>query len=350
MNPERFKRLKDIFIAFQELDPAERALYLDKACRGDKELRAEAEKLLSGIDEAEGFLESPALVPTAFDEDDEPQPGTRLGSFRLGRLIVSDAALCEYEAEEDAGARDLTIKLFRPGVVPETTLERFESAASKVAALSHPRLSRVVDWGILETGNRPYLVTESVMDALPITEYARLTNLPVGQRLSLFTDACRAIAHAHDHGVLHRDLQPATILVDVNGKVTVVNCGTMLCSDLDLSLAAILAEVGPPDDAMRHRSPEQRRAERSMLDERTDVYSLGAVLLDLIGGDAPGIESIACAAMNGERSRRHQSVAALIDDLARYQGANVTGSGPAGFLAGIGQRIARLWPFGSGRV
>ncbi len=382
MNPEQFKRLKDLFIAYQELDPEERSLYLEKACRGDEELRAEAEKLFASVDDDDRFLEKPALVQTAADSVDELEPGTSLGAFRLGRLLHSDATHSEYVAQGEDPSRTLTVTMFKPGIVCAEALSGFDRAARELIALSHPNIAQVVGSGLFTQEARPgapdsvampYLVTVSVVDALPITEFARLKNLPIRERLTLFVQAANAVHHAHRRGVLHRDLQPSTILVDVTEKVTVVNFGVMHAVDLDIALAAAHAEVDGLFDSVQHWSPEQCRADRSAIDRCTDIYALGLILFELLCDEPPydvrhmpfaraahaigtavptkpsllsrsakgDLETIVLKALEKERSRRFQSVGEFVGDIGRFLDGTSVQARPTGRIRQFWRRCAQ---------
>lgn len=382
MNPEQFKRLKDLFIAYQELDPEERSLYLERACRGDEELRSEAEKLLATVDDEDRFLEKPVLAQTAADQTDDFPPGTALGAFRLGRLLYSDAIHAEYEIDGEEPSRALTVKIFRPGIVSDASLRRFDRAARQLTALGHPGIAQVVGSGIYTQGARsgpsnpvamPYLVTESVVDALPITEFARLKNMPLKNRLGLFVQAADAVYHAHGAGVLHRDLQPSTVVVDVTEKVTIVNFGVMHAVDLDIALAAAHAEVSGLFGSVQFWSPEQCRAERSAIDSRSDVYSLGLILFELLCDEPPydvrpmpfaraartigtllptkpselnrsakgDLEAIVLKALEKDRARRFQSVAEFAGDIGRFLDGRSVHAMPAGWAKKKWKRFAR---------
>ncbi len=388
MNPEQFKRLKDIFIAYQELDPDERSLYLEKACRGDEMLRAEAEKLLESIDDDDGFLEKPALMQTESEPIDALRPGTRVGAYRLGHLLYTDASIVEYEAH-DEGANSVTVKMFRPGVIPESTRERFDSAARQLAALSHPGIAKVLAHGSFAQeappgapgpAAMPYLVTESTVDALPMTEFVRMKKLSLRERLRLFLLAGKAVAHAHGVGILHRDLQPSTVLIDVNERITIVNFGVMHVAELDMVMAAAHAEGSGIFGPARSWSPEQCRADRGAIDGRSDVFSLGMILFELLCDEPPhdvrsissdraarpiatappkspsllnrsvkgDLEAIVLKALEKERSRRYQSVTEFNDDIDRFLRGALVHARHAGWAKRTWKRIARALgaPFG----
>jgi len=383
MNPEQFKRLKDIFIAYQELDPDERSLYLEKACRGDEELRVEAEKLFASSGDDDRFLEEPALVPTAAETIEVLEPGTLLGDFRLGRMLYDDATHSEYEARGEDRGRQLTATLFKPGIVRDAALGGFDHKLRELAKISHPNLARIVGGGLFAPTapppaagslSLPYMVAEAVVDALPITEFARLKNLPLRNRLELFLQAADAVHHGHGHGVLHRDLHPSAIVVDVTEKVTVVNFGIVHAVDLDIVLAAARAELGGLFDRVQYWSPEQCRADLSGIDCRTDVYALGMILYELLCDERPydvrpmpfaraahtietcllqkpslvnratrgDLEAIVLRALEKQGSCRFQNVAELADDIGRYLDGACVQAKRAAWIDKIGKTITRF--------
>ncbi len=222
----RIEQVQALFAAALERPPAERPAYLEAGCAGDAALRAEVEALLATAERMPPtFLDPehpPTLVPSwAVDEPDDAWDaaerliGTRIDRFTLERVIGGGGMGVVFEARQERPQRAVALKLLRPGLASRETLRRFELEAELLGRLKHPNIAQVYDAGLAETplGTLPYFAMEYIEDAQPLTEYADAARLDVRQRLELMVPACDAVQHAHQQGVIHRDLKPVNIPV-----------------------------------------------------------------------------------------------------------------------------------------
>ena len=288
MSPERWLRVKDLLSGALELPPAEQSGYLDQACAGDAELRAELDSLLAAARQAETFLESPA-----FDAEHIAPHGT--GSTWIGRRVGSYEIVAEighggmgevYEAirADHQFQQQVAIKLVRHGYNSDFLLARFRAERQILATLSHPNIARLLDGGITEDGI-PYFVME-LIDGRPIDRYCSENGLPLVERLRLFRTVCAAVQYAHQHLVVHRDIKPSNILVTADGLVKLLDFGIAKMLDRDATTGA------PEPTATRFQaltpefaSPEQLRGEP--VTTVSDVYSLGVLLYHLLADRGP---------------------------------------------------------------
>ena len=282
----------------------EREAFLAEACAGRPELAAEVSALLAVVEDAQGFLESPALdlasgLPFGPEGELEPGPaigdlrdpgresqglqGKRVGAYRLGRLLGSGGMGTVYLGERADGEFDkkVAIKLIRPGLGIEEIQRRFRTERQALAGLEHPHIARLLDGGT-EDG-RPFLVMEYV-DGEPIDRSCDRRRLSIGERLKLFLEVCAAVEHAHRNLVVHRDLKPGNILVDGDGQVKLLDFGIAKILEGDGEGAAATT-LGSQAMTPTYASPEQLKGER--VSTATDVYSLGVVLFELLCGRPP---------------------------------------------------------------
>ena len=185
-----------------------------------------------------------------------------------------------YLAEQQSPRRQVALKLLRAGIASSSALRRFEYEAEILAHLRHPNVAEIYEAGT-HLG-LPYFVMEYIADARPITDYAEQHDLPMRDRLKLFAQVCDAVHHGHQRGIIHRDLKPANILVDAAGWVKVIDFGVARATDADLALTTLRTETGQLVGTLQYMSPEQCDADPHELDVRTDVYSLGVVLYELL--------------------------------------------------------------------
>jgi serine/threonine protein kinase/tetratricopeptide (TPR) repeat protein len=277
-------------------DPAARKDYLDAACRGDEALRARVEALLQADDPtvdsaAAGGVSADGTLTAADGGRSAPLlegPGTRLGPYRLLERIGEGGFGTVFLAEQEMPIlRRVALKLLKPGMDTEKVVARFELERQALAMMDHPNIARVIDAGATPTG-RPYFVMDLVEGA-PISEYCDRNGLSVEARLELFAQVCNAVQHAHTKGIIHRDIKPSNVLVsthDGKAHAKVIDFGIAKAT-ADRPAGETLftvdgAMIGTPE----YMSPEQ--AEGSLdIDTRTDVYSLGVLLYELLTGSTP---------------------------------------------------------------
>src|SRR5262249_50464234 len=259
--------------------------FLGQGCGGDEALRAEVAALLAEHEGAGSFLAAPTVLPTSPLSEG---PGAMIGRYRLLQVIGEGGFGVVFMAEQrEPVVRRVALKIIKLGMDTKAVIARFEAERQALALMDHPHIARVLDAGATEPG-RPYFVMELVSGE-PITAYCDRVRLSVPERLELFAEVCAAVQHAHTKGIIHRDLKPSNILVAlVDGKPTpkVIDFGIAKATSTRLTEKTLFTEhrqlIGTPE----YMSPEQ--AESSLdIDTRTDVYSLGVLLCELLTGTTP---------------------------------------------------------------
>ena len=290
--------------ALEVTDPAQRQLFLDKACAGDPELRAAVEELLSTQAEAERlFAEGSSSLAeltnelksadSLAEERNEPafeeKPGTVIGRYKLLQKIGEGGYGTVYLAQQEQPVRrQVAMKVIKLGMDTKSVIARFEAERQALAMMDHPNIARVFDAGATETG-RPYFVMELV-NGVKITEYCDQNQLDLEQRLELFIQICHAIQHAHQKGIIHRDIKPSNILVTLQDRAPVpkvIDFGIAKATEerlTDKTLLTVQAQlIGTP----AYMSPEQLEPSDLGVDTRSDIYSLGVLLYELLTGKTP---------------------------------------------------------------
>ena len=289
---EPHKSVGAIFDAAIELPPERRAAYVQEDCAKDDALRQRVEALLRAHESAEAFMASPAVAPRAETVVVEPaeQPGDRIGRYKLLQQIGEGGCGVVYMAEqEEPVRRRVALKIIRLGMDTKNVIARFEAERQALALMDHPNIAKVFDAGATETG-RPFFVMELVR-GVRITEYCDQNNLSTEERLLLFAQVCQAIQHAHQKGVIHRDIKPSNILVADHDGVLVpklIDFGIAKATTdqrlTDKTLFTAFAQfIGTP----AYMSPEQAKLSGLDIDTRTDIYSLGVLLYELLTGKTP---------------------------------------------------------------
>ena len=285
--------VRTIFAEALEKESAEaRAKYLDEACKGDGELRDRLEALLSAHGEAGNFLggEAADSGPTVDVEPISERPGTLIGDrYKLLQQIGEGGFGVVYMAEQERPVRRrVALKVIKAGMDTRAVIARFEAERQALAMMDHPNIARVLDAGATASG-RPYFVMELVK-GIPITQYCDETHLGTRQRLSLFADVCRAVQHAHQKGLIHRDLKPSNIMVtlrDDRPHVKVIDFGVAKAIEQKLTEKTLFTAYGQMIGTPAYMSPEQAAMSEFDVDTRSDVYSLGVLLYELLTGSPP---------------------------------------------------------------
>lgn len=379
---DSYEREQEIFAQALELDPAKRSAFLDEACGSDGDLREQVESLLAAMDEAgqDGFFGQPTsgaeeVSAESFDSEDI-RAGEMIGPYRIIGQIGEGGFGRVYRAEQGSPIkREVALKIIKLGMDTKQVISRFETERQALALMDHPSIATVFDAGATESG-RPYFVME-IVQGLPITSYCDDQMLGIENRLELFCGVCDAVQHAHQKGIIHRDLKPSNVLVLNQGDKhipKVIDFG--VAKAIDAKLNAIMTQtqaqhlVGTP----AYMSPEQTGVTERGIDTRSDVYSLGVLLYELITGVTPidsetqsrssyeemhrlireatppkpstrlglsdssieiakhrhsqprkliqqvqgDLDWIVMKALEKDRERRYESVGALADDLQRY--------------------------------
>jgi serine/threonine protein kinase len=272
-------------------DPDERAAYLGRVCGDNDKLRAEVEALLHADAEAGSFLESPPVEPDV-TVDASPRiegPGTRIGRYELLELIGEGGMGLVYLAEQkEPVKRRVALKIIKPGMDTRQVIARFEAERQALAVLDHPNIARVFDAGTTQMG-RPYFVMEHVK-GMPITAYCDRHKLDIEKRLKLFRQVCEGIHHAHQKGIIHRDIKPSNILValqDDKAVPKIIDFGIAKAATQPLTDKTFFTSQGQLLGTPQYMSPEQVDLATHDIDTRSDIYSLGVVLYELLAGALP---------------------------------------------------------------
>src|SRR6202050_5701984 len=291
MEPERWKRIEDLYHAALDQDESARVAFLQQSCDGEESLRREVESLLYFGMRVDNFIETPALELAAEsfanqDADGRTMLGRRIGQYELVAKLGSGGMGEVYRGvrADDQFEKQVAIKLIRQGYDTALIVRRFRNEPQILASLEHPNIASLLDGGTTEDG-LPFFVMELV-EGQPIDQYCATQNLDIRGRLKLFRSVCDAVQYAHQNLIVHRDLKPQNILVTSQGvpKLLDFGIGKILTASQQLLTeehTATLMPIMTPDYA----SPEQVRNET--ITTATDVYSLGAILYVLLTGRLP---------------------------------------------------------------
>ena len=309
-DPALTRRALEIFKRILACPEEECDVLLESACAGDPDLRAVVEAMMradteigAGGERAAGpTLSTGGLTPAELDVDgDGPE---RIGPYSILRRIGEGGFGTVFEAEQtEPVARRVALKIIKLGMDSPQVVARFEQERQALALMEHPNIARVLDAGTTESG-RPYFVMDLV-DGVPVTDYCDEHRLRIKERLDLFLQVCMAVQHAHTKGVIHRDLKPSNVLVatvDDRPVAKVIDFGVAKATERKLTEKTLYTEgrqlVGTPE----YMSPEQAEGSAD-IDTRTDVYSLGVLLYELITGTTPFSASDLRRAAYGEIQR-----------------------------------------------
>ena len=281
---------EELFSQALALTPGERPAFLARACGDDVALRRQIEALLRAIEGAGTFLDQPSTLGPEYAagrRDTTDLCGSWIGAYRLIEKIGEGGAGVVYEAEqEEPVRRRVALKLLKPGMDTAAAIARFAAERQTIALMEHPNIARVFDAGSTAQG-RLYFAMELVR-GIRITEYCEQSRLPVAARLDLFIAVCHAVQHAHQKGIIHRDLKPTNILVTLHDGLPVpkvIDFGIAKAVEGRLADRTALTEFEQVIGTPAYMSPEQANA--GDLDTRSDIYSLGVVLYELLTGRTP---------------------------------------------------------------
>ena len=284
--------LSDIVAAAVAIEsPQERNEYLDQICQGKSELRANVDELVAKQlqSRASGKKPDHAVNKTTELTVSPSAVETSIGPYKLLQQIGEGGMGAVWMAQQDAPIqRMVALKLIKAGMDSKQVIARFEAERQALALMSHPNVAKVFDAGTTDSG-RPYFVMELVKGA-PITEFCDRKQLSPKQRLRLFLDVCRAVQHAHQKGIIHRDIKPTNVLVSETDGVPVVKVidfGLAKATAQKLTEKTLFTALGQMVGTPSYMSPEQAEMDGLDVDTRTDVYSLGVLLYELMTGTTP---------------------------------------------------------------
>lgn len=363
------------------LPVGERTAYLDRVCNGDKALRARVDLLLHMQDlrtMAPGAAGAPEAAAGQRSRTDQslparPPAGTRrLGHYEILEVLGEGGMGTVYLAEQDSPRRHVALKVIRAGLLSRSTLRRFEAESQVLGRLHHPGIAQIYEagTGMLDGAEAPYFAMEYVR-GLSLTDFARDRGLDIRQKLALFASVCDAVQHAHTRGVIHRDLKPGNILVQdvaehahdqtrvgegglsrfgLTAQPKILDFGIARVTDSDVAQATMQTDAGALVGTIPYMSPEQVAGDPAEVDTRSDVYTLGVILYELLAGRLPHdvsrrtipdairiiaaepptslgslgrefrgeVQTIVDKAIEKDKRRRYQSAAAVAEDIRRY--------------------------------
>lgn len=358
MERERYQKITDLFDRLSELGPEDRSAELEKIGSADPELRRELEEFLRQNDDLPAFLKTPVIdevlqrksSPSSPTIDDAPVP-ERIGRYTINRKLGEGGMGVVYLAEQDEPKRPVAVKVVRPQAMSGQLRRRFQQEARVLGLLRHPGIAQVYEAGTAVANGRElaYFAMEYV-EGTPLTVYAESRQLSHRARLELLAEICDAIHHAHQKGVVHRDLKPDNILVDLMGQSKVLDFGVASATDADIKTLSIQTQGGQLVGTLPYMSPEQALGDPDAVDTRCDVYALGVIAYELLAKKLPldlrrssiveaariireeepkrlgqvsrhfrgDIETIVAKALEKDRDHRYASAAEFGADIRRF--------------------------------
>src|SRR5438477_7250070 len=364
MKAERWKQVNDLFQSAVERAPGERAAFLDETCHSDEELRREVESLLSSHERATNFIELPAfeVAPELLINDRASAlVGKVIGRYRIESLIGIGGMGEVYLARDERLGRKVALKLLPEHLTAdETQLSRFKTEARAASALNHPNILTVYEIGA--EGNRQFIATEFI-EGKTLRASLACGRINLRAALEIAVQVASALAAAHEAGVVHRDIKPENIMLRPDGYAKVLDFGIAklterLASDLDEvgTTAVLQTRPGLVLGTAHYMSPEQARGQK--VDARSDIWSLGVVIYEMVGGSPPfrgetpsdciasilktepsplsgvlpevplKLESIVQKALRKNRDERYPTIKEMLVDLRNLKGELEQGGSP----------------------
>jgi tetratricopeptide (TPR) repeat protein len=350
MTSDGWREIESLYLEASALVPSQRAAFLDHACAGQPALRREVEGLLEA-DLARGdFLEFPPSLLAADLLKEHSEGPESIGSYRILGVLGEGGMGTVYRAEQQTPHRLVALKVIRAAMIGGQILRRFELEAEALGRLQHPGIAQIYDAGTADcgSGSQPYFAMELVAGR-PLMAYAADHSLDTRARLELMAKISDAVSHAHQRGILHRDLKPGNILVDDTGQPKILDFGVARMMDSDLQ-ATRQTDLGQLIGTLDYMSPEQTLGDPLDMDVRSDIYALGVILYELLAGKLPyavkhralpemlrvireqeprplgvihrgyrgDIETIVGKALEKDKDRRYSSAVELAGDIRRH--------------------------------
>jgi serine/threonine protein kinase len=296
--PSSHEREAALFALAMEKLPAERPAFLEAVCGDNSALRLRLESLLAAYDKPHELLEDhdtpaaanqPTIKLEPAGESPDEAVGQTLGRYKLLERVGEGGCGIVYVAEQtEPVRRRVALKVIKLGMDTKQVVARFEAERQALAMMDHPNIARVLDAGTTELG-RPYFVMELVR-GIRITDYCDQASLTTRERLDLFIKVCQAIQHAHQKGIIHRDIKPSNILVTLHDGVPVpkvIDFGIAKATEGRLTDATVYTQLHQFIGTPAYMSPEQAEMSGLDIDTRSDIYSLGVLLYELLAGSTP---------------------------------------------------------------
>ena len=277
---------REIFLAAIKLPPEGRDAYLRDACGDDQDLHQRVSALLQAQVEIGSFHEAPSLT---VDQPITESTGTVIGPYKLIEQIGEGGMGTVFMAEQTRPVqRKVALKVIKAGMDSRQVISRFEAERQALAMMDHVNIARVLDAGTTESG-LPYFVMELV-HGVPITTFCDDNHLTPRERLELFLPVCQAIQHAHQKGIIHRDIKPSNVMITLyDGKPVpkVIDFGVAKATERKLTERTLFTQYGTMVGTLEYMSPEQAEMSAQGVDTRSDIYSLGVLLYELLAGSTP---------------------------------------------------------------
>ncbi len=304
MNPNDDRVEAIVHAALELSDPAERDTFISAECRDDLALEARVRRLLGSHEDSHGLPESAPLSTGIASEMARLKPeeaGERIGPYKLLQQIGEGGFGVVWMAgQEQPVRRRVALKIIKMGMDTKEVIARFEQERQALAMMEHPNIAKVFDAGATQYG-RPFFVMELVR-GVKITDYCDQQELATAERLALFIHVCQAVQHAHQKGIIHRDLKPSNILVTINDGEPVpkvIDFGVAKATQGRLTDATLFTQFEQMVGTPLYMSPEQAELTSLDIDTRSDIYSLGVLLYELLTGRTPiGTATMAQAGMD----------------------------------------------------
>jgi len=296
MDKKKWDKVNNLFHAALEKDSRCKSKFLDEACANDPSLRAEVEALLKTDSSVGDFLETPPQISGTYKSFESYFVGKQVGAFIIQRVISSGGMGTVYEALQEKPKRSVALKMMKEEIASTSALHRFEYESQILAKLNHPGVAKIFESGMHSDTSSgadvihkgvPFFVMELIPNALSITQYASLNDLDIHEKLHLFFQVCDAVNHGHQRGIIHRDLKPANILVDNQGQVKIIDFGIARATEPDVARTVLETATGQLIGTVQYMSPEQCGDNPQDIDVRSDIYTLGVVLYELLSGKTP---------------------------------------------------------------
>ncbi len=342
MDETRYQEVRAVFHEVCELSGAEYESRLSQLCGDDTQLRESVQMLVDAASQSD----PKQLDPEAFNRS---QPLPEIEGFRIIQLLGEGGMGTVYEAEQLQPARRVALKVLRMGYSSQKMVRRFQREAEVLARLKHNGIAQIYEVSFDDETGVPYITMELV-EGPTLSKYIQDKQPPIAERIQSAIEICDAIEHAHQRGVIHRDIKPSNILIDQSGMPKVLDFGIARITESDVRAVTLNTEVGQILGTLAYMSPEQASGDPTQIDLRSDVYSLGVVIFEMLSGSLPhdtaaaslpeainiirnqdpsrigtlktklrgDIDTILSKALERDPDRRYQSVSELGADLRRH--------------------------------
>lgn len=350
--PSAWERVKNIVADVLDVPPAQRRETLERACGGDQQLIDEVSSLINASENSTGVIDRRTDSFLGIDGTDAISlAGQRIGRYRLESLIAEGAMAAVYVAQQTSPERKVALKILRTSLPMLDAVQRFKREAAALGRLKHPNIAQIYESGVHRIDNSaatPFLAMELV-DGKPLNKYARENTLSREAKIILIIKVARAVHAAHQQAVIHRDLKPANVLVEQSGEPKVLDFGIARIVGVDEEYSTWQTTAGVLLGTPGYMSPEQAGGNQQLVDVRSDVWSLGVLLFEILTNRLPvevkntsivealkrienteppplsevdaslrgDLETIVSTALSREKEQRYSSAEAFADDLQR---------------------------------